>query len=80
MKNKEKNITIEIKDMSFSFLHKKRNTLEVLSNITLSISKGEFVAIVGPSGCGKTTLLRIIGGLLKPLDKNVNLYGSIVVN
>jgi NitT/TauT family transport system ATP-binding protein len=38
-----------------------------LSNITLSVSDGEFVALVGPSGCGKTTLLNIVAGLL-PYD------------
>jgi NitT/TauT family transport system ATP-binding protein len=37
-----------------------------LEPVDLSISSGEFVAILGPSGCGKTTLLRIIAGLDQP--------------
>ncbi len=41
-------------------------TTHALDDIDLTISTGEFVAIVGPSGCGKSTLLRIIAGLLEP--------------
>lgn len=38
---------------------------EVLRNVNLEVSKGEFVAVIGPSGCGKSTLLRLASGLLK---------------
>lgn len=37
-----------------------------LESTDLSVGVGEFVVLLGPSGCGKTTMLRIIGGLLKP--------------
>jgi NitT/TauT family transport system ATP-binding protein len=38
----------------------------ILSDVSLSVRRGEFLAIIGPSGGGKSTLLRVIGGLLRP--------------
>jgi nitrate/nitrite transport system ATP-binding protein len=44
---------------------------EVLTDITLRVDKGEFVAIIGHSGCGKTTLLNIVAGLTPPTSGGV---------
>ena len=52
--------------------------LEVLRNISASISRGDFVSIVGPSGCGKTTFLRIVGGLEKANSGELKLDGRII--
>jgi NitT/TauT family transport system ATP-binding protein len=43
-----------------------RSTTVALSDITLSVSQGEFLCVLGPSGCGKSTLLNIIAGLDSP--------------
>lgn len=43
-----------------------KQRVDVLSSLSLSILKGEFVALMGPSGSGKTTLLNLIGGLDRP--------------
>ena len=59
---------IEARDICKSF-----GNLEVLKGISVSIKKGEIVAIIGPSGAGKTTLLQIIGTLLKPSSGTVSI-------
>lgn len=51
---------IEIKDLNFAY-----NTKKILSNINMTINKGETVGIIGLSGAGKTTLINIFLGLLK---------------
>lgn len=47
----------------------------VLRDISLNIDEGSFVALVGLSGIGKTTLLRLLGGLLRPSEGRVQLDG-----
>ncbi|MDQ3778844.1 MAG: ABC transporter ATP-binding protein [Actinomycetota bacterium] len=49
-----------------------------IENVSLAVADGEFVCVVGPSGCGKTTLLKCVGGLLRPTDGEVLLRGRRV--
>ena len=49
-----------------------------ISDISLSIKKGELVSILGPSGCGKTTVLRMIAGLTEPTSGEVLVDGAKV--
>jgi ABC-type nitrate/sulfonate/bicarbonate transport system ATPase subunit len=65
---------LENRHINFSYSSGRR----VLSDITLSLPKGETLAIVGASGCGKSTLLRIISGIL-PNAKSNYLQGEISV-
>ena len=60
------NKAIEIRNVSASY-----GDHEVLRQITLAVEKGEFLVIIGPSGCGKTTLLKMINGLVLPVDGEV---------
>lgn len=52
---------VEIKDLDFAY-----DDRPILNGISMQIPRGKVVAIMGGSGCGKTTLLRLIGGQLKP--------------
>jgi len=49
---------------------------QALSDVSFSVARGEFVAVVGPSGCGKSTLLRIASGLEKPTRGHIAVAGS----
>jgi nitrate/nitrite transport system ATP-binding protein len=53
-----------------------KDRVEVLSNVNLSVERGEFVAIVGYSGAGKTTLLSLIAGLSLPDSGRLSLDGG----
>lgn len=48
--------------------------VHALGPFDIDVHDGEFVCIVGPSGCGKSTFLRIVAGLLKPSDGEVDIY------
>lgn len=50
--------------------------ISALSNVSLNVKSGEFIAVTGPSGCGKSTLLHTIGGLNKPTSGDVLLQGK----
>ena len=57
----------------------QRNTLvKALDDVSFSVEKGEFVAVVGPSGSGKSTLLHILGGVDKPTKGKVYVNGEDV--
>jgi putative ABC transport system ATP-binding protein len=58
--------------------HRGSEDIHVLSNLTLKVPKGEFLALMGPSGSGKSTLLNLIGGLDRPTKGTVSIAGDHV--
>jgi len=67
---KDKLLRIEEASVTFG-------SVEVFRQLSLEISRGEFVAVVGPSGCGKTTLLNLFSGFLKPSLGRVMCSGRV---
>jgi len=64
---------IEISGLKFS-----HGSLGVLKGLDLAVPRGKIVAILGASGCGKTTLLRLIGGQLRPAAGQVRFDGKVI--
>ena len=64
---------VKITDINFAY-----DDRSILKGITMDIPRGKLVAIMGNSGCGKTTLLRLIGGQLKPTSGTLLVDGQSV--
>ena len=64
---------VEIKDVNFAY-----DVRPVLKGINMTVPRGRIVAIMGLSGCGKTTLLRMIGGALRPTTGSVTVAGRVM--
>ena len=64
--------------LTLNSIHKSFGPVDVLHDIDLQVSNGEFVAFVGPSGCGKSTLLRIIAGLETTTSGTIEIDEKIV--
>ena len=67
-------IAVELADVTFGY-DRARNVLDAIS---MTIPRGKVVAIMGGSGCGKTTILRLIGGQLRPQSGRVIVGGQSV--
>ncbi len=66
--------SLDIENVTYSYLDKHGNKVNALSNLSLSIKKKQRILIYGPSGSGKTTLFRLLLGLASPEE------GSILLN
>ncbi|MBI1203276.1 MAG: ATP-binding cassette domain-containing protein [Rhodopseudomonas sp.] len=68
---------LEFRNISFHF-PTKRNTIDVLHDVSFTCGEDEIVAVVGPSGCGKSTLLSLATGLRKPTAGDILIDGRPV--
>jgi ABC-2 type transport system ATP-binding protein len=86
-----KNVTVDLpiygahnmnlKGRVANFLARRDAEVEIiraLNDVSLSIKDGDRIGIVGPNGAGKTTLLRVMAGILKPSQGEVEIQGSVV--
>ena len=64
---------VELRDVNFAY-----DSRPILKGINMSFPRGKLVAIMGLSGCGKTTILRHIGGVLKPTKGYVKVDGEVI--
>ncbi len=68
---------LAIKDITKIYQHKD-GAVKALNNVTLQVSKGDFVTITGASGSGKTTLLLTLGGLIQPTAGSMHFEGRSI--
>lgn len=59
---------------------KGKNLVNAVDDVSFSIERGEFIAVVGPSGSGKSTLLHLIGGVDRPNDGKIYIEGTDISN
>ncbi len=59
-----------------SSLNLMKSSQKIIDNVSFSIFKGEYCAVIGPNGGGKTTLFRLILGLEKPTSGSIKLFGK----
>jgi NitT/TauT family transport system ATP-binding protein len=67
---------VELIGVEKQFTDNRGRGVEALDGLSLSVRRGEFVAIIGPSGCGKSTMLRLVAGLEAPTRGGIRIDGD----
>jgi NitT/TauT family transport system ATP-binding protein len=67
---------VEIKGVSKVFNEGRPDSVVALSDVDLTVQRGQFISLIGPSGCGKSTLLRLIADLVAPTSGTVTVAGK----
>lgn len=72
-------VVLKLNSVSKSFPKIDTDTItNAISDISITLTDGEFVSLVGPSGCGKSTILRLISGLILPTSGEIELNGKTI--
>lgn len=74
-----KNIALSFDHISFSYKSEKQS-VSIMEDLRMAVSRGEFVSIVGASGSGKTTIFRLIVGLEQPTNGSIHIEGEKIHN
>jgi NitT/TauT family transport system ATP-binding protein len=72
----QRSAAVSLVGVEITFPLKGKAAYTAVSQASLSVAAGEFVAIVGPTGCGKSTLLNAAAGLLTPSRGEVDVFGA----
>ncbi len=70
---------VEFEQVSHTYVTEQGKTIPALQDVSFSIEKNQFIAVVGPSGCGKSTLLRLLAGLIPASQGRVSVFGHQVI-
>ena len=71
----EQTLAVETRDLACTYMS-GATSVAALDGVTLTVRRGEFVAVMGPSGSGKSTLLNVIAGLERPTSGWVRVDGE----
>lgn len=68
---KDINTAVNVSHLSYSIKNKV-----IINDISLSITRGEKIAVIGKNGCGKSTLIKLLAGLYEPQNGQIELFGK----
>ena len=67
---------IELQNVTKIYKPRRQRSVTALEDVSLKVSRGEFLVITGRSGCGKTTILNLLAGLARPTSGKIFIDGT----